>query len=62
MNFEELKMKYMETFGEFPPMLVTLDENDRLYLKMLKEAIESGEPLTRDDLAEVFMTDNEVVY
>lgn len=62
MNFEELKMKYMETFGEFPPMLVTLDENNKLYLKILNNAIESGKPLTRDDLAAVFMTDDEVVY
>ena len=62
MNFEELKMKYQAAFGEFPPQLVTLDENDELYLRMLKEAIDNGEPLTRNDLAEVFMTDQEAVY
>ena len=62
MNFEEIKMRYYDAFGEYPPMLVTLDENNELYLKMLSDAIKSGEPLTRDDLAAVFMTDENVVY
>ena len=62
MSFRELSIKYLETFGEFPPELVTLDTEDELYLKMLNDAIEKGEPLNRNDLANVFMQDKEAVY
>lgn len=62
MKFTDIALEYFEKFGENPPILTTLDVENEEYLKMLKEAIESGEPLSKNDLAEVFMTDEKALY
>jgi hypothetical protein len=49
-------------FGENPPVLATLSEDNEDYLKMVEKAIEEEKPLTMDKLAEVFMTNEDVVY
>ena len=62
MNFKELCVKYEETFGTYPPILTTLDVENEEYLKMLKDAIDSKEPLTRNELDAIFMPDDELLY
>lgn len=62
MKFEEIAMEYFNTFNENPPILTTLSVENEDYLAMLKKAIESKEPLTRDDLGKVFMTDDSAFY
>lgn len=61
-SFIDLAIEYRNIFGENPPVLATLSEEDEEYLKMLEKAIEDEQPLTRDKLAEVFMTNEDVVY
>ena len=61
-TFEELAVEYVNVFNEQPPILTTLSTDDPLYLEMLQEAIDNNEPITRDDLGNVFMTDNKVFY
>ena len=62
MRFSEIAMEYERHFGEQPPILTTLDIENELYLKMLKRAIEDNKPLTRNDLGEIFMTDDKAFY
>lgn len=62
MKFEDVAFEYEQKFGEQPPILTTLDVENELYLKMLKESIESNEPLTRNDLGKIFMTDEKALY
>lgn len=62
MNFEIIFNKYEETFGKNPPMLVTLSPNDKKYQELLINAIEEKEEITLNDLAEIFMTEDEVLY
>lgn len=62
MDYDEVALKYEKHFGEEPPVLVTLSRNDEQYLKTLLEAIERDTPLTRNELAEKFMTNDKVVY
>lgn len=62
MEFEKIAIEYMMTFNEQPPILTTLDTDDELYLNMLKKAIKTKKPLTRNDLADVFMTNDKVLY
>ena len=61
-KFEEIAFDYEMEFGEKPPILTTLSIDDEDYLKMLEKSIENHEPKTRNYLAKVFMTDEEVVY
>lgn len=61
-KFEEIAFNYEMEFGEKPPILTTLSIDNEDYLKMLEKSIESHEPITRNDLAKVFMTNEEVVY
>ena len=62
MSFEELCYEYLMQFGENPPILTTLSVDDKEYLELLKEAINSNRKLTQDDLAEIFMRNEKVVY
>ena len=62
MKFEDLAFEYELEFDEQPPILTTVDTNDRLYLKLIEDAIESGEKLTRDYLASIFMRNDKVAY
>ena len=62
MNFETVAQEYLDKFGKMPPRLTTLDVENEKYLKMLKEAIKEGTELTRNDLGEVFMPDNNLFY
>lgn len=62
MDFETVAQEYYDKFGKMPPRLTTLDTENKEYLKMLKEAIEEGTELTRNDLGEVFMPDNNLYY
>ena len=62
MEFKQLAMEYFMVFDTQPPILTTLDTNNEEYLKMLEKAIRTKKPFTRDDLADVFMTDHSVVY
>ena len=61
-KFEEIAFDYELEFGEHPPILTTLSVDNEDYLKMREKAIENHEPLTRDDLGKVFMTDEEAFY
>lgn len=65
LEFETIAKEYIAQFDEYPPMLTTLDVNNINYLKALRQAIRNNEPLTRNDLAKVFMpkmSDKNVVY
>jgi hypothetical protein len=62
MKFEDIAFEYEQKFGEQPPILTTLDVENKLYLRMLKEAIENNEPLTRNDLGKIFMDDKTAFY
>lgn len=62
MDFVEIAIEYERVFDEKPPILTTLSTDNELYLKMLKDAIDKNEPLTRDDLGKVFMTDEDAFY
>lgn len=53
MNNEELNL-YYETFGDFPPALITVSYDDEKYKKIMKEAVEKNEPITAELLDEVF--------
>jgi len=61
-SFIDLAIEYKKMFGENPPVLATLSEDNEDYLKMVEKAIEEEKPLTMDKLAEVFMTNEDVVY
>ena len=61
-NFEKIANEYFEKFNQYPPVLTTLDVENKEYLKMLQEAIKNGEPLTRNDLGEIFMPDDNILY
>lgn len=61
-KFEEIAFDYEMEFGEQPPILTTLSVDNEDYLKMLEEAISKHEPLTRNDLGKVFMTDDSAFY
>ena len=56
LSFDELSSEYEDKFGEFVPILTTVDTENEYYLKMIRDAIDSGKHLTRNDLANVFMT------
>lgn len=62
MSFEEIAKKYKEKFGEMPPILSTLDTENEDYLGVLEEAIEIEKPLTRNELGEIFMTNEKAYY
>lgn len=62
MKFEELAQEYYDTFGEFVPVLSTLDVNNEEYLGEVKKAIERKESIDRDYLGEIFMKDKEALY
>lgn len=62
MNFEELAFEYFNTFGEQPPILTTLDTNNKVYLQLIKDAIIDEKPLTKDYLGSIFMTDEKAFY
>lgn len=61
-KFEEIAFDYEMEFGEKPPILTTLSVDNEDYLNMLEKSIKNHEPLTRNDLAKVFMTDEEANY
>ena len=62
MNFVDLAFEYESRFGEQPPILTTLSVENEDYLKMLRKSIDEDKPLTRNDLGEIFMTDNKAFY
>jgi len=62
MGFEEISKKYEEKFGVFPPILTTLDVENKKYLEMLEKAIELDDSISRNDLAEEFMEDEDLLY
>lgn len=62
MDFYDLAFEYELKFGEKPPILTTLSVDDPLYLKQIKNAIDNDSPIDRNDLAEIFMTNDKVAY
>jgi len=62
MKFEEIAIKYEDNFGEEPPTLPTLDVENEVYLEFLQQAIEDNQPITKNELGDKFMTNDEAMY
>lgn len=45
---DKVLKEYFIKFGDFPPLIQTMDYNNDFYQKIMKEAIESGEKITEE--------------
>lgn len=61
-EFEKLRKRYIACFNEEPPMLEVANIESKVYLDALRDAVFYNEKLTRDDLAELIYTNEDVVY
>lgn len=53
--------KYFETFNNLPPILMTIDKDDKTYIELVKNAIETKKPLNSDDLDKAFGNDYDLI-
>lgn len=53
--------KYFEIFNNLPPILTTIDKDDKTYIKLVENAIETKKMLTSDDLDKAFGNDYDLI-
>ena len=56
----ELLKKYALQFGDFPPLFTTMSYDDPWYQERMKKALDTGKPITEDDLSEIEGADLEI--
>ncbi len=47
-------LEYFIKFGEEPPIILTMNEEDEKYIELLSECIVKHKPLTISELNEIF--------
>ena len=47
-------LEYFIKFGEEPPIILTMNEEDEKYIELLRECIAKHKPLTISELNEIF--------
>lgn len=62
LTFEKVSKYYIRQFGEEPPVLATLSVDDEEYLRVLLDCIEENNKITMNELAEIFMDDENAIY
>ena len=53
-----LLMQYHNKFGELPPLEAMLSYNHPMYQKLMKQALETGEPITVEQIDEYIENHN----
>lgn len=56
-EMKNILQEYVLNFGDFPPLMMTMDYADDFYQSAMKWAIEHNEPLTMERLEDLIKAD-----
>lgn len=57
-DYDSLIQLYSLKFGDVPPIIFPLDRSNRLYLNLVKKAIDTNHPLRESDLEQALANAN----